>query len=311
MLIHGIVDAAIGDAHDVKAGFQIRAALHGLVNGVVHAFQHRGQDLAGVHVVLVAVHADRQDAFVGSGLQNTNAGAACGCIDHVRTLADLCLGQFRALYRVVPGLRGGAGHVGNHGGIGVHRLDALGITTGEFADQGDVHAADKADGARRGFHRGHHTHQIGAFVFVKHDRTHVGRIHDHVDDREFGVRIIGGYFGQHVAKGKAGHHDGVGTGIGKAAQRLFTLSFGLQFNLAEGAAGFFGPTGRAGKGGFVEGFVKFAAKVKDHGGFGHRGPCGHGKSGSSAEEFGHKGHWLLPVGMRQILNVVSADSRSF
>ena len=46
--------AIIGQAHDVQAGLHVRAFLEHLIDRVVDPLDHRGQDLAGVHVVLVA-----------------------------------------------------------------------------------------------------------------------------------------------------------------------------------------------------------------------------------------------------------------
>ena len=110
-------------------------------------------------------------------------------------------------------------------------------------------------------------------VFGEDHRFDVGLINDHVDDGELGVGIIRRHGVQGIAKGKARHDDWVGPSFSQLAQSLLTLSFVLHFQLFESAAGFGGPALRALEGGFVEGFVVFAANVIDDG---RVGQSGHG-----------------------------------
>jgi len=107
-------------------------------------------------------------------------------------------------------------------------------------------------------------------MFVEDYRFHVGLIDHHIDDREFGVGKIRGDLCQHVAKGKAGHHDRVRSGFGQTAQRLFAHRLGGHFQFLVGAAGFRRPFLGAVEGGFVEGFVELAAKVENQCGVGQR-----------------------------------------
>mmetsp|Transcript_6100 Transcript_6100/g.7497 ORF Transcript_6100/g.7497 Transcript_6100/m.7497 type:complete len:283 (+) Transcript_6100:348-1196(+) len=243
-----------------------------------------------MQVVLVAVNADGQDAFVCCGLQNANTGAACRCIDNVSALADLCLGQLGALDRVVPCCRGGAGHVGDHGGVRVHGFYAFSVAAGELADQRDVHAADETNGAGLGCLGCQHANQIRAFVLVEDNRADVRCINNHVDDDEFGVRIITGNLTQRISKGKACHYDRVSASFCETAQSLLALCFGLQFDFTEALAGFFCPTLRAGKGRLVEGFVELAAEVKDQRRFCQSCTCTQRYSGCSAHQGFHQGH---------------------
>jgi hypothetical protein len=186
-----------------------------------------------------------------------------------------------------------AGHVQHDLGIRVHRLDALGIAAAELADQRNVHAADEADGAGLRGQRGHHADQVAALMLVEDHRLHVRRIDHHVDDGELGVGKVGGHLGQHVAEGKAGHHDGVGARLGQTAQRLFALRFVLHLQLLVGAAGFLGPTLGAVEGGLVERLVELAAQVEDDGGFCQRGAGHQGQGGRRPAQRFHQRHGYL------------------
>ena len=287
VFVHRIANAAIGDAHHVKAFFHTGAVCHGLVYGVINALQHGGQNLAGVHVVLVAVHTDGQDAFVCGCLQHANAGAASSSIYHISALADLGFGQLGAFYRVIPSGRCRAGHVGNNRRVRLGCQYTLGIATGEFTDQRDVHAADKADSVGFRCHRSHHANQIRTLVFVEHNRPYVRRIDDHVDDDKVGFRVIASNLAKRVTKSKAGHDDRVGARFGETTQRLFALCFGLQFDFAECFACFLGPTLCASECRFVKGFVELATKVKNQCRLGQCGTSAKGGDGSGTKQFGH------------------------
>jgi len=101
----------------------------------------------------------------------------------------------------------------------------------------------------------------------KADAAHVGQVQPvHINHSELGVWIVHGDLAKRVSESEACHDDWVCTRFSKAAQRLFALRVGLQFDFKElGAAIFFGPTRCATKGGFVERFVELAAKVKNNG----------------------------------------------
>ena len=77
----------------------------------------------------------------------------------------------------------------------------------------------------------------------KADLTHVWGVQPvHVDHDKLGVGIVAGNRDSGSAMAKAHGDDRVQASFGKAAQGLFALGFGLQFDLAIGAAGFIGPT---------------------------------------------------------------------
>ena len=248
-----------------------------------------------MQVVLVGIDADPQHAFVGGGLQNTDPGAASCRIDHVRALRFLGFGQLATLHRVIPGRRRGAGIVHDDLAIGLGRQEALTIAAFELVNQRNVHAADEADRARfRGICR-HDPGQIRALAFVEDVRLHVRLIDDHVDDDEFGIRVIGCDLAQHLAKGEAGHDDRVGAGFGQPAKRLFALRLGLHFQFLIGAAGLGLPTLGAGIGGFVEGFVELAAQIEDQRGFGKGGARQQTKRRGRGKDGFEKGHGNLLI----------------
>src|SRR6056297_1385882 len=93
VLVDRVADAFLGKTEDMDAGFDLGASDEGVIDGHVHALEHRGQDRTGVQVVLVRVHADGVDAFICCDLQNAEAGAAGGRIDDVGALGDLTARQ--------------------------------------------------------------------------------------------------------------------------------------------------------------------------------------------------------------------------
>ncbi len=274
-----------------------------------------------MQIVLVGIDTDRQDVAVGGGLQHPDTGAS-GCRkDHVGPLTDLRQRQFGPFHRIIPRRRCRAGHVCDHGCFGVHSHDALGIATGEFADQRDVHAAHKGHCAGFGCHRRHHTDQIRPFVFVEHDGPHVWRINHHVDDAEFGVGVIGCNLGQGGGPRKACHHNRVRARFGKAADRLFALRIGLDFNLGIGAASFSLPTLGPVIGAFVKGFVEFAAQIEQDRGAACRcnfgllrslrvdiGAHSNDDNGGRAQQFLDSSHGFLPSRLRSLTGCAPAPS---
>lgn len=83
---------------------------------------------ARMQVVLVRIDADRQFSGILGRLINASTGAAGRRVDDIDAAVELALGQFRATARIVPGRRGGAGHVLDHDDlrIGVFRALAIG-----------------------------------------------------------------------------------------------------------------------------------------------------------------------------------------
>ena len=80
MLVERVADAVLGEAEGLHAGLPgaLHRGLEGVVHGDVDPLEHRGQDAAGVEIVLVAVDADRELPEIGGGLQHAEAGAAGG-----------------------------------------------------------------------------------------------------------------------------------------------------------------------------------------------------------------------------------------
>ena len=258
----------------------------GIVDGHIDAFQHRGQHLARMQVVLVAIDANRQDVLIRCGLQHADPGATSRRKDDIRPLRDLRTGQLGALDRIVPRSRGAARHVLHDFNIRVGRFRALRIATGEPTDQRNVHPADEAYGA--GFRGGsrQNADEIRALFLGEFDRQHVGLIDFLVNDDELGIRIIGGHHVERVRDRKARHHNRVGALLCKAAQGLLTLGFGLQFQLFIAAAGFFLPALRTVIGRLIEALIELAAEIEDQRRLREARTCGERERRRRAEDGG-------------------------
>ena len=207
----------------------------GLIEGVVgrvHALDHGGQDLAGMHAVLVRVDADAELAGVSRRAQHADARAAGRVVDHVGAAVDLALGEFAALHRIVPGRARGAGHVLEHLGVLLGVFHALDVAAGELADERDVHAAHEADLAGLGSLGRQQTDQERALMLLEHDRLHVRLLDDGVDDRELGFRELLGHLLQRGLLAEAHRHDRREAVTGEAAQRLLALRVVLRFEIA-------------------------------------------------------------------------------
>ena len=114
MLVQCVAYATVGNTHLEIPCFQVITLCEGVINRIINALHHGGQNLARVQIVLVAVHTYGQDALISCGLQNTNASATSRRKHNVSSLADLCFGQLGTFYRVIPSGRRSACHVGNH-----------------------------------------------------------------------------------------------------------------------------------------------------------------------------------------------------
>ena len=267
VLVQRVADAVLLQAQALRTGLPgaVLGTLEGLVDGDVDALEHRGQHAAGVEVVLVAVHADRQLALVGRRLQHAQAGGTGGGVDHVRTLVELADRELAAARRVVPGCRRGAGIVGEDGGTAAGVLHALLVAELEVADQRDVHAADEADLAGLARHDRGHADEEAALMLLEGHRLHVGQVDHAVDDRELGVGIVLGDLLERRRILEAHHDHDVRTAPGHALHGLLALRLLGHLELEIGDAGLalelLGPViGR-----LVERLVELAAHVEDDG----------------------------------------------
>src|SRR5262245_39451240 len=113
VLVDRVADPALGHAQVADTGLPrpVLGALEGLVDREVDALDHRGEDRAGVDVVLVGVHPDGQLPLVLGGLEHAEPGGAGGRVHDVGAAIELTAGQLPAPGRVVPGGRRGPGHV--------------------------------------------------------------------------------------------------------------------------------------------------------------------------------------------------------
>ena len=139
-----------------------------------------------MQVVLVAVDADGEFSGVARRLVDADAGAPGGRVDHVGAAVELAARELAAAGGVVPRRGGGAGHVLEYPDRRVHVTRALDIAEREFADQGDVHAADEAHLAGARGERGGDPDEERSFVLLEDDRLHVRQIDRHVDEGEAG-----------------------------------------------------------------------------------------------------------------------------
>ena len=187
-----------------------------------------------MHVVLVGIDADAELAGVRRGLQHADAGAAGGVIDDVGAAIELRFGELAALHRIVPGGAGRAGHVLEHLGVRLHRLDAADIAAGELADERNVHAADEADLAGLRRQRGEHADEVAALLFLEHDGGDVRLVDDHVDDGELGVRELGCDLLDRLGLARSRRRrSGYEAALGEVAQRLLALAVVLDLEIAD------------------------------------------------------------------------------
>src|SRR2546422_1170377 len=212
VLIERIADAALGDTERAHAGLP-RPVLRGLecfVDGEIDALDHRGQDRAGMDVVLVRVDADGEPTLVLGGLEDAEPGRARGGVDDVGAPIELAPGQLATTRRIVPGRRCRSRHVLEDLDLRVDVLRPFFIAEGESPDQRDVHAADEADLAGLRGQRGGHAHEERPLVLLEDDRLDVRQIHDGVDDGELEIRKFLGDFFHAAGLGKADSRDDPG-----------------------------------------------------------------------------------------------------
>src|SRR5215213_7071570 len=199
-VVHRVGDAVRVQPVDVEAALELSFHHVGddLVDGVVHALDHAGEDEAGLDHVLVRVHAD--DEAVGTPLrvfaglldrvEGAEARVAGGGEDDVGALAYLRQRQLLALARVVPRAVGDADVVDDDARVGAGGLRALLVALGEAVDEPDVHPADEAEHARLRLFRGDHPDEVRAFVLLEDERGHVRQLARAVHDGEVDVGVV-------------------------------------------------------------------------------------------------------------------------
>jgi hypothetical protein len=146
---------------------------------------------------------------------------------------------------------------------GLAGLDALDVAAGEFADERDIHAADKADLAGFRGHRREQADEIGALMLLEDDRLHVRQFDDHVDDREFQVRELGRDLLQGGGLREANGDDRRMAIAGEAAQGLLDLGVVGRLEIAEVDIRLLLELLGADEDTLVEGFIELAALVVD------------------------------------------------
>ena len=186
--------------------------------------------MAGRHVALVDVDADRIFSGGGGSLQHALARRAGDVVDDVRTLAVERHGQLRALGRIVEG----TGEDAVDADVGRGGLGAGLVAAEEVTDDGDVAAADKADrlavahaldgAALLGHQRGERAGQERALVLREIGIDDLLGIEHAVDEHELGVRIGGGGLLQRVDQLPAHDEDEiVFAGLADIVELLFVV----------------------------------------------------------------------------------------
>src|SRR5262245_61513817 len=264
VLVDRVAHAAVGDPEDARARLpRPRLRAHeALVHREVHALDHRGEDRAGVDVVLVRVHADRELALVLRGLEHAEAGGARGGVDHVGAAVELAPRQLAAAGGVAPGGGRGPGHVLVDLDRLVDVVRALLVSERELPDQRDVHAADEADLPGLGRHRRRHPDQERALVLLEHDRLHVGQRDHRIDDRELDRGELLRDLLETAGLREADADDDRRASPRHVAQRLLALALVGDLELTVLDAGLLLVPLRAVVGGLVERLVELAAHVE-------------------------------------------------
>src|SRR6185369_1192858 len=234
VLVQRVSDAALGDTEIAHAGLPrpVLRGLEGLEDGEVDALDHRGQNRAGLNVVLVGVDADGEPPLVLGGLEHAEPGGPGGGVDDVGAAIELAPRELAASRRVVPRGRRRPRHVLEDLDLGIDVPGALLVAHGELADQRDVHAPDEPDLARLRGHGRRHPHQERALVLLEHDRLDIGQVHDRVDDGELDAGELLGHLLHAAGLREADAHDDLRAAPRHVAQRLLALGLRGDLELA-------------------------------------------------------------------------------
>src|SRR5215213_6183075 len=175
----------------------VHDVVNNVVDRVVDALDHAGENKARLHHVLVRVHADdevRRAAILFSLLLNcierAEARVAGGSKDHVGAFADLGQRELFTLARIVPRAVSYTDVVLDHADVWAHRLRALFVTFRETMNEPDVHPAEKTDGPCFRRLRREYADEIRTLMFFKDERSYVREFADAIDNGELDVRII-------------------------------------------------------------------------------------------------------------------------
>ena len=187
-------------------------------------------------------------------------------VDNICPSINLAFRQLGTLGRIIPCRRGCAGHILIHIRRTINRLYTAHITTGEFANKGNIHTANKTNLASIRCQRGCHPNQIAAFMLFKYILAQVRGIKPaHINDRELLVRIFCGNFGNRICLCKAHTQNDICPAFSHPAHGLFPLGFVRDFKFHHFDTGFIGEFLHPVIHPFIKGFIKLAAHIIDYG----------------------------------------------
>src|SRR5262245_15287696 len=206
-----VVDPVLGHAEDLAAAERALALrLDRVVDGDVHALEHRGQDprllLGARGQVLVRVHPDRPLLRLDRRVEQPSAGCAGGVVDDVGAFVVHLAGELLALDRVVERLRAVADVLDEHLDLRVDLVRAGLVARLELLDQARaLLPAQEPDRVALALERGRRADQEGPLLLLErvvgHVRDRVGVVgqsargpagREAVDDHEVLVRIVRG-----------------------------------------------------------------------------------------------------------------------
>src|ERR1044072_9569065 len=135
--------------------FSLRNQLHDVVDRIVHALDHAGQDKPRLNHVLVGINpndkmrgaAGRVFAGLLDRIESPETGIARGGKDHIGAFTDLRERNLFSLSRIVPCRIGDANIILNDLDVRIGRLRALLIAALKTVNESDIHAANKTDSA--------------------------------------------------------------------------------------------------------------------------------------------------------------------
>src|SRR5262245_56618347 len=238
VLVEREADPALGHAQDAHPGLpgSVLRGPEGVVDREIDALHHRGQDRAGLDVVLVRIHADRQAALVLGRLQRAEPGGPGRSVNDVGAAVELAASELAAARWIVPGGRRRPRHVLEDPDLGVDVPGSFLIAQSELADQGDVHPADEADLPGLRDHGRGHPHQEGSLVLLEDDGLDVGLTDHRVDDGELDAGKLPGHLLQAARLREADGHDDRRAPPRHVALGLLALGFAGHLELAIGDA---------------------------------------------------------------------------
>lgn len=257
-------DAVIGDTEVVGTTNEaaILRALDGIVNSRIHALDHGAELHIRTEAGLIAVGRDDPESFalLKRSIEGTDACAARGGVDDVRTGVELSQGEFLALIRVLEVIRVSDSDLD----IRVHALGTGNIADLVAHNWWDADATNEADLACLAHLSGQRTSQEGTFLLAEEEVGNIVSLDCRVDQRKLGIRILGSDFGERIGEEEPYANADITT-LGGIGQVAHVVSSGLALEDVEGDAELILSTQTTLVGHIIE------ALIADTGGIGNQG----------------------------------------